>query len=442
MNTVSLPLNACRCVARRQGGGGLGWWWNGNLDLKRRREGKMKRRCWLTGILVVFILFSGGRVLGRSDGGLYEKLRLFAETLMIIQKQYVEEVGARELIYGALRGMLASLDPHSQFMDPDIYGELQIQSQGYFGGLGMVVTMKDDFLTVVAPLENTPAWRTGIKAGDTIVKIEDEPTKGMTLMEAVKKLRGPEGTPLTITVVRNREVLPEITLIREIIELPIIKDARIIEEGIGYIRLVGFREDTGKELEKTLQKLEEEGMKGLILDLRGNPGGLLDAAIAVADKFLPKGKVIVSTRGRTATNNRDFLTREEPRFNYPLAVLVNGASASASEIVAGAIQDWNRGIIVGTKTFGKASVQTVIPLSDGSALKLTTAKYFTPRGRSIQEEKIVPDIIVPIEVRREMNEGEQDPEKEKVLDPQLKQALNILKAWPTFKAIHDSLEYR
>ncbi|MCD5397363.1 S41 family peptidase [candidate division NPL-UPA2 bacterium] len=390
-------------------------------------------------IVLSFIVLSGSHpVLGRSDG-LHEKLKLFADALVIIQRQHVEEVDIQKLIHGALRGMLATLDPHSQFMDPDLFRELQIQTRGYFGGLGMIVTMKDNFLTVISPLEETPASRAGIQAKDIIIKIGDEPTKDLTLMEAVKKLRGREGTPVTITVVRNRETLPEITLIRERIELPIINEARIIKEGIGYIRLVSFREDTARELGEALRKLEGEGMEALILDLRGNAGGLLGVAVDVADKFLPPGKKIVSTRGRAAADRRDYFAWEEPYTNYPLVVLVDGASASASEIVAGAIQDWNRGIIIGTETFGKASVQTLIPLGDGSVLRLTTAKYFTPQGRSLEDEGIIPDIIVEKAVNEVV---EEDLEEKEILDPQLQQALNILKAWPIFRAIYSPGEGR
>ena len=413
----------------------------------------MKCRRWLAGIIIIFVvLSSGGQVSGKSDDDLYKELKLFADVLEIVRKQYVEKIDARKLIHGALKGMLASLDPHSQFMSPDLYGELQIQSQGHFGGLGMVVTRKNNFLTVISPLEDTPASRAGIEAGDIIIKIESEPTENMTLMEAVKKLRGPEGTPVTITIVRKRKLLPEITLTRENIKLPAVKGTRMIEDGIGYIRLVEFREETGKELEKALQKLEGEGMKGLILDLRNNPGGLLMAAVVVADKFLPGGKLIVYTRGRTTGSNHEFFARNKPHPNYPLVVLVNGYSASASEIVAGAIQDWKRGVIIGTKTFGKASVQTVIPLSDGSALRLTTAKYFTPQGRSIHDTKIVPDIIVERgeetgEASLSSNHGKKPEEgekteskkKENISDPQLREAVNILKAWPTFEAMYNSL---
>ena len=415
----------------------------------------MRYRQWLirSGLIIFMVLSGRGETFAESDS-LFDQLRLFADALEIIQEQHVEEVDTRKLIHGALRGMLASLDPHSQFMDPDLFRELQIQTRGYFGGLGMVVTMKDNFLTVISPLEGTPASRAGIKAKDIIIKIGDEPTKDMILMEAVKKLRGPKGTPVTITVIRNRERLPEITLIREIIELPIIQEARIIEEGIGYIHLVSFREDTARELGEALRKLEGEGMEALILDLRGNAGGLLGAAVNVADKFLPPGKKIVSTRGRAGANRRDYFAREEPYTNYPLVVLVDGASASASEIVAGAIQDGNRGIIIGTETFGKASVQTLIPLGDGSVLRLTTAKYFTPQGRSLEDEGIIPDIIVegvvdevgeglPPQQEDEINEvEEEDPEKEEILDPQLRQALNILKAWPIFRAIYSPGESR
>ncbi len=417
----------------------------------------MRKQRWLAGIIIIFVvLFSGGQASfsaavsakGKENAGLYKELRLFANTLEIVRKQYVDKVSAKKLIYGALKGMLSSLDPHSQFMGPDLYKELQIQSQGYFGGLGMVVTIKDNFITVISPLEGTPASRAGIKAGDIIIKIEGKPTKDMTLMEAVKKLRGPEGTPVTITVIRKRKILPDITLTRQKIELPAVKNAHMIVGDIGYIRLVEFREGAGKELETALQKLEGKGMKGLILDLRNNPGGLLEEAVAVASKFLPRGKLIVYTRGRTAGSNHEFFSRGKPHPDYPLVLLVNGFSASASEIVSGAIQDWKRGIIIGTKTFGKASVQTVIPLGDGSALRLTTAKYFTPKGRNIHKTKIIPDIIVketketgerslsPQGIHPDKAQEKESGKKEVISDPQLKEAVNILKAWPILKSIY------
>ena len=418
----------------------------------------MKTYRWLAGILIIFVvLFSGGQTpasnKGKENDNLYKELRLFANTLEIVRKQYVDvdKVSAKKLIYGALRGMLASLGPHSQFMGPDLYKELQIQSQGYFGGLGMVVTLKNNFLTVISPLKGTPAFRAGIKAGDMIIKVEGKSTKDMTLMEAVNKLRGPAGTPVTITVIRNRKILPDITLTRQKIELPAVQDTHMIEGGIGYIRLVEFRAGAAKELQAALRKLQGEGLKGLILDLRNNPGGLLEEGVAVASEFLPEGKLIVSTRGRTAESDHKFFSRDPNYTNIPLVLLVNGFSASASEILSGAMQDWKRAIIIGTKTYGKASVQTVIPLGDGSALRLTTAKYFTPKGRDIHKTKIVPDIIVKERQERgEMsfsppgippNKGkEKKPgKKEAISDPQLKEAVNILKAWPIFKSIY-SLE--
>ena len=399
-------------------------------------------------IIVLIIALGGSNCLAKSDG-MYEKLKLFADSIEIIQREHAVEVDSQKLIYGALKGMLGCLDPHSQFMDPDLYEEMLVQTRGYFGGLGIYITIKDNLLTVISPLEDTPASRAGMKTGDVIVEIEGESTKEITLLEAVKKLRGPEGTKVIITIMRERKILPEVTITRERIDLPSIKEAKIIEDGIGYIHLIEFREETSADLEEALKDLEKEGMKSLILDLRFNFGGLLDTAVEVTDKFLPKGRLIVYTEGRNKSQSRRYLAKVEPHPNYPLAILVNGYSASASEIVAGAIQDWRRGILVGTKTFGKGSVQTVIPLSDGSALRLTTAKYFTPEDRCIQDEGLIPDVVVEIKKIAKEEEAElpsvleEDKEEEgkekKVNDPQLEQAINLLKAWPTFKEIY-SLE--
>ncbi|MCD5390623.1 S41 family peptidase [candidate division NPL-UPA2 bacterium] len=378
----------------------------------------------------------------KSDG-MYERLKLFADVIEIIQREYAGEVDPQKLIYGALRGMLGSLDPYSQFMEPDLYQEMMVRTRGYFGGLGIYITIKDGLLTVISPIEDTPASLAGIKTGDVIVEIEGETTKEMTLLEAVRNLRGPEGTEVTITIMREGELLPEVTLTRERIDLPSIKEAKIIDDGIGYIRLIEFREETSTDLNEALKDLEKEGMESLVLDLRYNHGGLLDAAVEVADKFLPQGRLIVYTEGRRPLQSRRYLAKTEPRFNYPLVILVNEYSASASEIVAGAIQDWRRGVLIGTRTSGKGSVQTVIPLSDGSALRLTTAKYFTPQGRLIQGKGISPDIEVKRIVKEEEAElpsvPEEGKEGEERPDPQLERAINLLKAWPIFKEIY-SLE--
>ncbi|MBU0759572.1 MAG: S41 family peptidase [Candidatus Omnitrophica bacterium] len=345
---------------------------------------------------------------------IYKELELFSDAVSIIRSDYVEEPQAKDLIYGALKGMLSSLDPYSQFMDPDTYNEMKIETEGEFGGIGIEITIQDDLLTIITPIDDTPAFEAGLKAGDKIVKIEGEITRDLTLIDAVKKLRGKPGTQVNITILRESEKkLLDFSITRSVIKLESIKKAEIIESGIGYIRLSEFQEKTQRDLEESLRKLEMEGMKALILDLRNNPGGLLDSAVDVAGKFLEEGQVVVSTKGRVENQNLVFKSKNKNRhLDYPLLVLVNGGSASASEIVAGAMQDLGRGLIMGTKSFGKGSVQTVVPMSDGSAVRLTTSKYFTPNGCSIHGEGITPDIVVEYE--------EQPKEEEKKGNDSLK----------------------
>ncbi|MBU1888087.1 MAG: S41 family peptidase, partial [Candidatus Omnitrophica bacterium] len=379
---------------------------------------------------------------------MYKELELFSDAVSIIRSDYVEEPQEKDLIYGALKGMLSSLDPYSQFMDPETYNEMKIETEGEFGGIGIEITIQDNLLTIITPIDDTPAFKIGLKAGDKIVKIEGEITKDLTLIEAVKKLRGKPGTNVNITVLRESEKkLLDFAIIRSIIKLESIKKAEIIESGIGYIRLAEFQEKTQRDLETSLNKLERDGIKGLILDLRNNPGGLLDSAVDVSGKFLEEGQVVVSTKGRVENQNLIFKSRNKNKhLDYPLVVLVNGGSASASEIVAGAIQDNRRGLIIGTKSFGKGSVQTVVPMSDGSAVRLTTSKYFTPSGRSIHGEGIMPDIVVEykdqpkedekkdndslkmleglIEVEKTAEEKEEDKKKE--YDNQVVSAIDVL----------------
>jgi len=381
---------------------------------------------------------------------LYKQLELFSNAVSLIRSDYVEEPGSKDLIYGAMAGMLSSLDPYSQFMDPDMYNEMKIETEGEFGGIGIEITIKDDLLTIITPIDDTPAYNVGLKAGDKIVKINGEITKDLTLMGAVKKLRGKPGTDVKVTVLRESEKkLLDFTITRSIIKIDSIKKTEIIEPGIGYIRLSEFQEKTYLELEKGLRKLEGEGMKGFILDLRNNPGGLLEAAIDTADKFLEPDKIIVSTKGRVKNQNIVFKSKDRNKhLDYPMVVLINGGSASASEIVAGAIQDHKRGLLMGTKSFGKGSVQTVVPLSDGSAVRLTTSKYFTPEGRSIHGEGIVPDIVVRYKepaktesteegadifdelLSPEKDEGKEiqaEKEKQKKYDNQILSAVDVLK---------------
>lgn len=343
----------------------------------------------------------------------YQKLDIFTDVLTTIQNTYVDEVPADKLIYGAIEGMLQTLDPHSAFMPPDVYKEMQVDTSGQFGGLGIEITMKDGVLTVVAPIEDTPASRAGIQPEDKIIAIDGVTTKDLSLGEAVKKMRGPKGTKVTITVMRNGWKGPQdFTLEREIIKVKSVK-SKLFDGDIGYVRIQQFQERTGEDLKAALKELEKNRLQGLILDLRNNPGGLLDQAIEVGDQFLDDG-LIVFTKGRLPNSRQEFRARSEGYDRkYPIVVLVNGGSASASEIVAGALQDHRRAILMGTPTFGKGSVQTIIPLKDGSALRLTTAKYYTPNGRSIQATGITPDIIVEQTLVGELTEtGMQVREKD------------------------------
>lgn len=346
---------------------------------------------------------------------LYSQIELFSYALTTIQADYVDEITPQNLIYGSLKGMLSTLDPHSQFLDPEEYKELRTETEGKFGGLGVEISIRDGLLTVITPIEGTPAWEAGIKAGDRIVKIEDELTKDMTLSDAVKKLRGKPETDITITILREEEYkILEVTITREVIHIQDVKHTQILKDDIGYVRLVEFREDSHAEFRKALDKLKADGAKALILDLRNNPGGLLNVAIKITEEFVPAGEIIVSTKGRrysqnteTKSNNRDHY------FDWPMVVLINQGSASGSEILAGALKDNKRAIILGEQSFGKGSVQSVIPLPDGSGLRLTTSKYFTPSGVSIHGTGITPDIIVKrIYPEEEEEEGEEAKEKD------------------------------
>jgi carboxyl-terminal processing protease len=325
----------------------------------------------------------------------YENLKVFTEVLSYVEANYVEEVDPNKLVHGAIRGMLRTLDPHSSFMPSDVYREMQIETEGRFGGLGIEITIRDDILTVVSPIEGTPAFRAGIQPGDQIIKVDGESTKDMQLIDAVKKLRGLEGTSVTISILRKDFAEPkDFTLTRAVIQIKSVRSKKLPDD-IGYIKLRSFQKTTADELADALQDLEEQHVRALVLDLRNNPGGLLEQAIAVSDEFLEAGKLIVYTKGRLAGQNmKGFSKNERGHLSHPMAVLINEGSASASEIVAGALQDLGRATIIGTQSFGKGSVQTIIPLSDGSGLRLTTAKYFTPKGREIQGKGIAPDIII------------------------------------------------
>ncbi len=340
-----------------------------------------------------------------------EELRAFADVFNAVKQGYVEPVEDKKLITQAISGMLSGLDPHSAYLDADAFKDLQVGTQGEFGGLGIEVGMEDGFVKVISPIEDTPAFRAGVKAGDLIVKLDETPVKGMTLSDAVKRMRGKPNTDITLTIARKGEAKPVIvTIVREVIKVQSVK-SKMIEPGYGYVRVVQFQENTGRYLVEHLGRLyKETPLKGLVLDLRNDPGGLLHGAVGVSAAFLQSGSLVVSTDGRTDDAKRkynaspdDYLRGTSNDFlrglpegvkDVPMIVLVNGGSASASEIVAGALQDHKRAIVMGTQTFGKGSVQTILPLNNSSAIKLTTARYYTPSGRSIQATGIVPDILV------------------------------------------------
>ncbi|RPJ45124.1 MAG: S41 family peptidase [Candidatus Latescibacterota bacterium] len=350
---------------------------------------KVHRRLLALGAVGLLV---GAAVAGQSetrDDNAYRQLRRFSEVLNRIHSDYVEETSVEDLMDAAIRGMLQSLDPHSQYLDRKQYGDLMVGTQGSFGGLGIVISIRGEVLTVIAPIEGTPASRMGIQGGDQILFIDGEPTEGFTADDAVNRLRGPEGTDVTIKI--RREGVPELleyTITRDIIKLKSVPFKYVSEDGVGYVRLSQFSKTTGSELEAALDSLEGAGIRGLILDLRSNPGGLLEQAVEVSDLFLDDGQMITYTKGRKRAAENSFVDVSDSRLGeVPLVVLVDGHSASASEIVSGAIQDWDRGLVVGQATFGKGSVQSVIPLDEETGLKLTTAKYYTPSGRCIQRDE-------------------------------------------------------
>ena len=332
------------------------------------------------------------------------ELRSFTEIFARIKKDYVEEVSDKTLLENAIRGMLTGLDPHSSYLDPESFKELQVGTTGEFGGLGIEVGMEDGFVKVIAPIDDTPAQRAGVKAGDLVIRLDEKPVKGLTLHQAVKIMRGKIGTDIVLTIIREGEDKPlKITITRDIIKVKSVRH-RNLDNGFGYLRISQFQSHTSETLTKAIEQLKEENdgnLKGLVLDLRNNPGGILNAAVEVSDAFLEKG-LIVYTQGRIADSEMKFsATPHRLLDGAPLVVLVNGGSASASEIVAGALQDHKRAIIIGTQTFGKGSVQTILPLTNDTALKLTTARYYTPSGRSIQAEGITPDIILePVKITK------------------------------------------
>jgi carboxyl-terminal processing protease len=424
------------------------------------------------GAFILLGIYNDSKVSAALDKNIYKDIKTFNEVYDMVKKNYVDEINSTTLIQGAINGMVKSLDPHSSFMTPELYKELEVETQGHFGGIGIEITLLKDILTIVSPIEDTPAFVAGLKSGDQIIRIDGKTTKDITIMEAVKKLRGPKDTKVTITIMREKMPTPkDITLTRAIIQVKSVK-VKNFEDYIGYIRIASFQEKTADDLRKAIKEITEKltPMNGLVLDLRNDPGGLLTQAIEVSDVFLKSG-IIVSTRGRVKSMETKAMAKNDNNeITCPIVVLVNEGTASAAEIVAGALQDNGRALIMGTQTFGKASVQTVIPLEDGSALKLTTARYYTPKGRSIQAEGIKPDIIVKYikpaddaentawwedritekdlqghikpekEDGKKIDETQNKNQKKDAKDPsdlandnQLKTAVDILKSWDIMK---------
>ena len=426
-----------------------------------------KRRLLGAFLAMGWVLFVAGllvpRVAAVGSGG-YQSLETFANVLAIVQKNYVKEVEAEKLITGAIEGMLGSLDPHSSYLTEDAYRELQTETEGRFGGLGLEITVRNGVLTVISPIEDTPAARAGVEPGDQIVGIDDRSTEDLGLTDAVKRLRGPRGSSVTISVRRKgQEKLLKFTIVRDVIEINSVR-AHVLESGFLYARIAQFQDRTSENLKAALAKERPggEAIKGFVLDLRNNPGGLLNQAVGVSDLFLDSG-LIVYTDGRLDQQKQKFsASPENSRTGFPMVVLVNGGSASASEIVAGALQDHKRALILGTKTFGKGSVQTILPLDGRSALRLTTAEYFTPNGRSIHETGIHPDIVMDRSTRpspsgtvegtqaksSETSPASPSPGKPTVApdsmaqrlksDPQVGRALELLKGWEMFRGLAGS----
>jgi carboxyl-terminal processing protease len=403
---------------------------------------------------------TGSALLASSTTISDAKLKVFAQALALIEENYPEPKTTKDLVYGAIQGAVGTLDPHSSFMTPEEFKELQIETKGKFSGIGIEITLKDRILTVVSPIEGTPAYQAGIQAADKILKIDGASTKNMTLMDAVKKIRGPKGSKVILTINREGFAQPkDFAITREIIPIRSVK-ARIVDGGIGYIRLTNFQDQTDHDLQAFLKKMRQRlvPFRGLILDLRNDPGGLLDQAVRVSDEFLKSG-LIVYTEGRGRQQSMRFYARPggEGKFStVPMVVLINEGSASASEIVAGALKDQKRALIVGSKSFGKGSVQTIIPLEDGSALRLTTALYYTPSGITINEKGIEPDVVVDekpqsveesaqklrdeLLARHMRKEGLTDKAWNQPIstaeldrDQQLKKAVELLRTWPPKK---------
>jgi len=369
-------------------------------------------------VAVIFLTIGSGfyRNISASNDEAYESLKVFSDVIELIEQNYVDPVEAKDLIEKAIQGMVQSLDPHSSLLPPDAFEDLKIDTKGKFTGIGIHITMRDGFVTVISPIEDTPAYKAGVQAMDKIIKVDGTPTND--LRDAVNRMRGPKGTKVTITILRGKS--PEeinVTLIRDVIPIKSIKSS-ILKPGYGYVRISNFTGSTSKDLIKALEKFEsnESPLKGLVLDLRNNGGGLLNQALKVSDLFLNDG-VILSIKGRNEQNTKTFKAHNNKvKRDYPIVLLINGGSASASEIVAGALQDHKRALILGTTSFGKGSVQTVEPLRDGSALKLTTARYYTPSGKSIQAKGIEPDIVVEHGYAGDTTTGDPIPKEKDLLN--------------------------
>ncbi len=392
----------------------------------------------IAGIFFFAGFFAGvSKTVGSEDE--YNYLKLFSDVLKIVKENYVEEPSIKNLVYGALNGMMSSLDPFSAFFPPEKYKEFMEETEGEFGGVGIEISMEKGRPIVVAPIEGTPAFKAGLRAGDVIVAVDGEDTFGKTLIEIVRKIRGKPGTKVTLTIMRKGEEKPKkVDIVRAIIKIESVKYTKY--EDIGYIRVIQFQHYTSRDLKKAIRDLMGQGVEGFILDLRNNPGGLLSEAVKVSDLFLPEGTLVVYTKSRKGSEEK-YYAKDSPVLppNMPLIVLINGGSASASEIVTGALKDHGRAVIVGEKSFGKASVQNIIPLEDNSAIKLTVAYYYTPRGNLIHKKGIEPDVKVAMDekkweqlaetIRKMRIEGN----GQKVillpdLDLQLKKAIEVLKA--------------
>jgi carboxyl-terminal processing protease len=426
----------------------------------------MRIAIWIGSVALLFALTVAGpgTATGQDE---YESLKRFSQVLDLVENNYVRDVTREELIQGAITGMLQQLDPHSTYLDKEEFRDMQVNTSGEFGGVGIEITIKDGRLTVIAPIEDTPADKAGLRPGDIILEINGESSQDITLMGAVKKIRGPKGSKVKLTILHKDSNKPEVVEI-ERATIPIRgAKSRELEKGYVHLRLVRFNEHTTEEMREIVNEYQEENgdLKGIVLDLRNNPGGLLDQAVSVADTFISDGNVVY-IQGREEASRKDYPAREQEFDNLdtPMVVLINAGSASASEIVAGALQDHKRALVLGETTFGKATVQTIIPLADGSGVKLTTANYYTPNGRSIQAQGIEPDIHIPFEPPREeedqlfgiireqdlkghlegVNNDDNEDEKSKPngeakelleKDNQLRIALQLVKNLPTIKQI-------